>query len=880
MKATSLQKFSLSLITCAVLVGCGSSEDDLAPTVSVAAATSVKEGRSVNVTANANDDKGAVTFSWKQVSGPTLTLTGNNSATVSVVAPAVNADSTAVLEVTVTDSANQSTSANVTVTIANNVAPMVSVNSPSVMEKSTAILTANATDQDGTVASYAWAQTSGEPVSFNNTSGSTLSFAAPSVTQSTTLGFQVTVTDDNGDATVVSTNVNITPVLASYTLNGNIGADELRGADVTVTLAGQTFNTQADESGNFSVGLSADDDETNLFSKIVVTSATQSDLSYYAFLPTLTAGIATFSFGDMQSSETRNTASVNAFSTALYALIIEANNGVEPTDLDTFTFAEKNVSPDQLMEMAAVAKLVLQGGAYALPDNTSSLLWLLTNPSAYNDYVTAIEAAEPGVLVNTITAMINDPLINPPVSAEEIPGEYSRTFPAQNGFLSRYSENYTFNEDGTGSLATTVGVRPFNWTSEDGTIAFTVDYSTSFMVLSTEDLKQFGLSDGDIEKFQNERSFQTIQINNESAYTLKRVIKGALVDTYRSSVTSVQMIEPTTLQDGTVITGQRTISDYSNDILLRNLTTLDSEGFLGEDLNGQWIMKRYHDVGTMNTPYVGLFADLLTFNIDGTGTTKAHDEPFTWALTERGELNVAFSDGSRVEYTKTDSLNTDLQVVIRAFDAQGELVAAETDYAFKTTDTSFSTFDLKTTEDRFWLTTINSWQKGVWDNGALTWNNGFNYFGWQFRAGDIGYLMSNSSATEAPPNFTPSFTNAINWSVAPQADGVAIASLNRSTCSDAPEQYCVKRDWQLLKTGEGVLGERIYVMEVQYSRNDSTSEWVPQIGMAPRLNMYENIEFSYWNDNATEKGATVSSQASAGVERIVIEPNRNVVTQQ
>lgn len=88
--------------------------------------------------------------------------------------------------------------------------PRVSEVAPvTVDERATATLTASAVDRnaDDTL-SYSWTQTSGLSVSMQGAETATMSFAAPSVSADTTLGFTVTVSDGT-DSVSTSTTVNI-----------------------------------------------------------------------------------------------------------------------------------------------------------------------------------------------------------------------------------------------------------------------------------------------------------------------------------------------------------------------------------------------------------------------------------------------------------------------------------------------------------------------------------------------------------------------------------------------------------------------------------------------------------------------------------------------
>ena len=59
-------------------------------------------------------------------------------------------------------------------------------------------LSGSGSDPNGDPLTFAWTQVSGPPVSLSGASTPTPSFTAPLVLMTTTLGFQLTVTDDHG----------------------------------------------------------------------------------------------------------------------------------------------------------------------------------------------------------------------------------------------------------------------------------------------------------------------------------------------------------------------------------------------------------------------------------------------------------------------------------------------------------------------------------------------------------------------------------------------------------------------------------------------------------------------------------------------------------
>jgi len=91
-----------------------------------------------------------------------------------------------------------------------NEAPTVSAgDTQSVASAANVTLTATASDSDGSIASYAWTQTSGKDATLINADSATASFVAPKVGADQSLVFSVIVTDDLGKTSTASVTVNV-----------------------------------------------------------------------------------------------------------------------------------------------------------------------------------------------------------------------------------------------------------------------------------------------------------------------------------------------------------------------------------------------------------------------------------------------------------------------------------------------------------------------------------------------------------------------------------------------------------------------------------------------------------------------------------------------
>ncbi|WP_372760823.1 Ig-like domain-containing protein, partial [Litorivivens sp.] len=188
--------------TVAILVA---DDTDLDPVANAGPDQRVGPGAVVTLDGSLSDDDldgNDLAYSWAQVGGENVELTGADTRSPTFTAPSPENNAVLIFQLTVTDSAGQSDSDTVQIDIQVNPGlnpPTVDAgNDQNAVSGEVVVLDGSASDQDGDPLTYTWTQvgaTDETRVTISDADSPQASFTAPDVDQTTELTFSLTVSD-------------------------------------------------------------------------------------------------------------------------------------------------------------------------------------------------------------------------------------------------------------------------------------------------------------------------------------------------------------------------------------------------------------------------------------------------------------------------------------------------------------------------------------------------------------------------------------------------------------------------------------------------------------------------------------------------------------
>lgn len=546
----------------------------------------------------------------------------------------------------------------------------------------------------------------------------------------------------------------------SYTalLTGVVTDEAIPYATVTVTLDGVTYTTVADEFGNYTLPIAS----ANLNRLLKIEAAGESQTGTPIEFTNLVGSFSRVL--DEQQSNGSAKGNVTNVTTASYVLVLQANDGAEPTSEEELRAAETSVDATALLELAALIKLIVDDPSYSLPAGETSLLAFISNPTAVAEYLDSVPPEDLNAAIGEILADSN---LVAGFSAQDIPSRYFVIPAATPGYLARQGSIIEF-EAGTSNgrlldygsvLGQPINI-PFSWSIENGQLKLTLptpvvqtSYPTLFgagvNALLTAEEQQL-IADSGMAQVPVETRFYS--------FTYTRIADGALVDTVRSEVRADRRVPTFLLPNGVTFTPSlppQELLDTGNESFRSSLdqqirpfaATCPGAGG-AVCVPGTWGAPFLYSPGVMwygATIPEAAYGDVLTFSPGSPGVVSGlfANSAATWGVNGDGALVISYPNG----WTQTVQIIDTLGIEYGAF---SEFQRGDDRYATYSVhvkgDASLTLDEAYLANDgaRFWQGEINSWLPGALNpDGTRPISN---YFGWQFYAGSD--VVSNVSAFE------------------------------------------------------------------------------------------------------------------------------------
>lgn len=424
------------------------------------------------------------------------------------------------------------------------------------------------------------------------------------------------------------------------TLTGTVTDGPIANAVVTATVGSQTFTTNADANGNYSLEISIAQSATGGFVTLSAKGVgSQSYVEFTSLLGTFSS-LLTQAGSDATLTNTENFATqITNVSTALAVLLREANGGLSIASETLIQTLSARVDGQDVLDLATAIKLLVDAaGDYPMPNGQTSMSALLANTAAREAFVEAAYVLDQEMFATIQNGIVSDATVFRPVMPTSLPSSLlASTLPTNLAYTYTGQDRavaYTFNNDGSGTAATSSWYRNITWhAAAAGSIEIT--YQTPIDMWGYERGTCAG-EPGFGYGVQDLLVFYTI---NQA--TLRQLTDRILAVTETRNVTYRDCNRPTGTAEP--VTVARTLIDASN-----TQTVTPTE--LRDTTRTLWVYDAASDFGD-DTFTVKVMPDIADLHADGTGSTRVFNKEFTWALDASGKVMTAtFTDGTVAKY--------------------------------------------------------------------------------------------------------------------------------------------------------------------------------------------------------------------------------------
>jgi len=532
----------------------------------------------------------------------------------------------------------------------------------------------------------------------------------------------------------------------TVTLSGLVTDQPIPFATVSVTIGGVTYTTVADKDGRYTLPVTSASLDALLKIEAVGTDPVSGEPIEFVNL------IGSFSrMLNEQLADGSADANITNVTTASYVLVLQANGGTEPTSEEELSKAETSVDATELLQLAALIKLIVDDPDYSLPAGETSLLSFVSNPEAVTAYLETVPQED---LDASVASILQDSNLVAGFAAADIPPRYFAIPATQPGYLARRGQILEFNGNGSGRLLDFESIfgqpinEPYTWSVANGRL--TVDYdeptSSAYFTTLSNPVLQYLLTDAERALIiaANGPNTQIGVLVTNFGQTYTRVVDGALVDTVSVESRFSSELPPFILNDQTLFTPSLPpyMQTAQSGQTLRASVDVQASPFAANCpaaagatcVPGQWLASFLYSPGIGSggqqlpeAPY----GDVVTFAGDGSVTGLLAGLTATWTVDGNGALVISYASGWQQKVQIVDRLGLEFGVF-------NELSRGNDRYATYTINVkaagafALTNSYLANAPDSFWQGEINSWTPSSdrWNaDGTRTLSS---YFGWQF----------------------------------------------------------------------------------------------------------------------------------------------------
>ncbi len=281
------------------------------------------------------------------------------------------------------------------------------------------------------------------------------------------LTYTLTVGDKTSTATVHLT------VQAQVTLQGTVHDDAMPGAQVVATVGGTAQPAvTADADGHYAVTITTSTPADFITLQATGTGA-QSGVVLQSLVGDASAAAAAASSDGTVDATALPAANVTNVSTAIAVLTAQAI-GKTPTSSADITAAQGQFTASQTIQMATAIKLVADEGV-ALPSGSSNTLALVSDPTAFGNFVTTQITTNAVVFDATESAVLSDPAlaVAPPVPTTG-GADVSILLTLGQGASAASAQRITLKADGTATIGGDT-LTTATWHADGGQVTVTYD---------------------------------------------------------------------------------------------------------------------------------------------------------------------------------------------------------------------------------------------------------------------------------------------------------------------------------------------------------------------------------------------------------------------